>query len=427
MKKEKVKTGFLGFSKEEWSWIMVDWGNSAFATVCMAAVLPVFYKTVSASDIPNVLSTAYWAYANFLAAFIVALFFPVLGAIADVSFWRKRFFLFFTILGVFSTFFISFTGKGDYLWVALFYVLGTIGFAGSEVFYNSFLPIISPPQKRDRLSSYGYALGYLGGGILLAIDIFMILSPKTFGFSSTLSATKFSFITVSLWWFLFTLPFIVNVKEKVSTIRKEMVSVSKKVKEFFLIFYEVLKMPEVFKFLIAFWLYNDGIVTIIKMATAYGVEIGIESKDLIIAILLTQFVGIPFTILFGHITKGIKTKYAIFMALVVYMGITFWGAFMKSAFEFYILAFLVGTVQGGSQSLSRSLYSRLIPKEKSAQFFGLYALSSKFSTVLGPLLFGLVAQFTGKGRYAIFVLIIFFIIGGILLLRVREPEEIGVS
>ncbi len=415
------KKGFLGFSKIEWSWILVDWGNSAFATICMAAVLPVFYKTVSAQGVPNVLSTVYWAYANFIAALIVAFSFPVLGVIADTSSVRKKFFFLFTLIGVISTFFISFTGKGDYVWVAILYIFGTIGFAGSEVFYNSFLPLISPPEKRDRLSSYGFALGYLGGGILLAIDIAFILAPSKFGFSSTLSATKFSFVTVSLWWFVFVLPFVFIAKDK-AFILENIVSVKNKLKKFLEIFYEVIKEPNVFKFLIAFWLYNDGVVTIVKMATAYGVEIGIQPKDLIIAILLTQFVGIPFTILFGNITRRIKTKYAILIALLVYMGITFWGAFMKSAIEFYILAFLVGTVQGGVQSLSRALYSRLIPREKSAQFFGFYALSSKFSTILGPLIFGIVAQLTGSGRNSIFALVVFFVVGGVLLFGVNDKR-----
>ncbi len=410
---------FFGFSKIEWSWMLVDWANSSFATVCMAAVLPVYYKTVAASGIPNTLSTAYWAYANFIAAFVVAFSFPILGAIADESSRRKIFFTIFTFLGVLATFFIAFTGKGDYLWVAFLYILATIGFAGSEVFYNSFLPLITPFEKRDKLSSYGYALGYLGGGILLALDVAMILSPKTFGFSSTLSATKFSFITVSVWWFLFTLPFIFTIRDNTYG-ESALISIKEKVKDFLSIFLEAIKEPEVLKFLLAFWLYNDGVVTIIKMATAYGVEIGIQSKDLIVAILITQFVGIPFTMLFGNITRTLKTKYAILIALFVYTGITVWGAFMHSALEFYILAILVGTVQGGVQSLSRSLYSRLIPQKKSAQFYGLYALSSKFSTILGPLLFGLVAQFSGSGRNAIFVLIVFFVIGGALLLRVKE-------
>ncbi len=309
--------------------MVVDFGRLGQFCLCYylhGSFLPVFYKTVSAQGVPNVLSTVYWAYANFIAALIVAFSFPVLGAIADTSSVRKKFFFLFTLIGVISTFFISFTGKGDYVWVAILYIFGTIGFAGSEVFYNSFLPLLSSPEKRDRLSSYGFALGYLGGGILLAIDITFILAPSKFGFSSTLSATKISFVTVSLWWFVFVLPFVFTVEDK-AFISGNIVSVKNKLKKFLEIFYEVIKEPNVFKFLIAFWLYNDGVVTIVKMATAYGVEIGIQPKDLIIAILLTQFVGIPFTILFGNITRRIKTKYAILIALLVYMGITFWGIY----------------------------------------------------------------------------------------------------
>ena len=412
---------FLKFSKIEWSWMMVDWADSSFATICMASILPAFYDIFSAKGIPSHLSTTYWAYTNFIAALVVAILSPFLGAVADKTFSKKKFFIGFTLLGVLSTLFIFFTNSGDYIIVSMLYILGAVGFSSSEVFYNGFLPYIAPPEERDILSSYGFAAGYLGGGLLLLGLVFAIFQPGFFGFSDYISVMKFSFIGVALWWLIFSSPFMILIKEQKIFLKKEQfISLPNKIKNFLLSFKDIAREPEAFKFLIAFWLYNDGIGTIIKMATAYGIEIGIKSQDLILAILLTQFVGIPFTILFGNITKKMKTKIAIFLALMVYIIITIWGAFMKSAIEFYMLAILVGTVQGGSQSLSRSLYSRLIPKEKSAKFFGFYALSSKFSTILGPLLFGIVSQITGHGRYAIFSLVIFFIGGGMLLLKVKE-------
>ena len=405
-------------NREQIAWILVDWGNSAFATTIMAAVLPVFYKTVAGANLPNAISTSYWAYTNFIAALLIAMISPVLGTVADVGGLRKRFFYIFWVMGTISTFFLSFTGNGDYFIVSVLYILGAMGFTGSEVFYNSFLHQVAEGKDRDRISSYGYAAGYLGGGVLLAVNILMISKPSLFGIRDKLMATKLSFATVSIWWIVFVLPFAIIVKEKITG--SAGISIKSGVYEIFQKFKELRKYPDAFKFLIAFWLYNDGIGTIIKMAVAYGTEIGINTTDLIAAILITQFVGIPFTILFGHITRKLKTKHAIFIGLMVYMFITFWGFFMKSAMEFYILAILVGTVQGGTQALSRSLFANLVPEKKSAQFFGLFALSAKFSTILGPFLFGLVTQLTGHGRYAIFSLMVFFVGGGLLLLKVKE-------
>ncbi len=405
------------------SWIMYDWANSAYATTILAAVFPAFYKSVAGSGMSQVHSTVWWSYSNFVAVLIVAIFAPVLGAISDISTSRKRFLIFFMIIGIVSTFLMGFIDKGEIVFASVLFILSFIGFAGGNIFYDGILPHISSKSNIDRVSSSGFAAGYLGGGLLLALNVFMILKPSFFGIYDKFKATQYSFITVSLWWFIFALPLIIFYKE---TKRKEKLKISHYItlgfKRFVDTFKEIRKYKEAFKFLIAYWLYNDGIGTVIKMAVAYGTEIGIGMNDLIIAILITQFVGIPFTLLFGFITKYIRTKTGIFITLFVYTGVVIWGFFMKNAWEFYILAIVIGTVQGGAQALSRSLFGRLIPVERSAEFFGFFSMSGKFANVIGPLAFAIIAQLTGQGRFSIIALVMFFIIGGLLLRGVKEPQ-----
>jgi len=405
-----------------WGWAMYDWANSAFATTILAAVLPTFYKTVAAEGLPQYLSTAYWAYTNFIAVLLVALSSPVLGAIADYSQRKKRFLFSFFLLGVLGTACLYFVDRGDWVLASLFFIVGFIGFGGGEVFYNSFLPIIAKQDEMDRVSTLGYAMGYLGGGLLLAVNVLMIMKPELFGIPSKLIATRICFITVAVWWAVFSIPTFLWIKEP--GVGGEKVSIGEYVaigfRRFVHTFQKIKQHKEAFKFLLAYWLYNDGIGTIIKMAVAYGTEIGIRTQDLILAILITQFVGIPFTMLFGRLTKYIGTKRGIYITLFVYSGIVIWGFFLQHAWEFYALAIIVGMVQGGAQALSRSFFGNIIPKENAAEFFGFYALSGKFASVLGPLVFGVVAQITRHGRYAVFVLLAFFIAGIYLLSRVDE-------
>ncbi len=401
-------------NRRQIAWVLYDWGNSAFATTIMAAVLPVFYKTVAAHGLAENISTSYWAYTHFAAAFLVALLSPPLGALGDRKLLRKKLFTIFMVTGVIATTFMGFTGRGDYLLLSLLYIAGALGFSLSEVFYNSFLPFVAKEKERDFISSLGYATGYLGGGILLLINVLMITRPGLFGIKDSLTATRLSIISVGIWWFIFSFPFLIWIKEP--KIHVESSGIFRRLAL-------LKKYPNVLLFLISFWLYNDGISTIIKMAVAYGVEIGIGTKDLIIAILITQFVGIFFTMGFAKIAEKLNAKKGIIIGLFVYLGIVIWGYFMKSATEFYILAILVGTVQGGTQALSRSMYSNLIPQDKSAEFFGFFSMSSRFSTILGPLLFGLVSQFTGNSRNGVFSLAFFFVLGGLLLLKVKERNE----
>ncbi len=414
----------LGLTRESFAWSLYDWANSAYATVVLAAVLPAYYASYVATPLPKHLRTAYWGYTNFIATALIALIAPIIGGISDRSASRKKFWIGFAIIGIGATAFLYFVGKGDYLMASILFIISMFGFGAANVFYDSFLLQVSTPETSDFVSNLGYALGYIGGGLLLLINIIMIQKPELFGLKDSVHAIRLGFVLVAIWWLLFSLPSWLVIKEE----REEHHVPVKEaaidgIKHFVRIFKEVVKIKNVLIFLIAYWLYNDGISTIIKMSVVYGSEIGIGSGDLIKAILMVQFVAAPFAILFGVITRYISTKKALFVTLGVYSLITVYAYFMKSAKDFFLLAFLVATVQGGAQALSRSLFSRLIPRERRAEFFGFFSLSGKFASIMGPLMMALVTQFTGTGRNGILILLALFIAGGVTLSFVRESRE----
>lgn len=406
------------------SWCMYDWANSAFATTVMAAVLPIYYSQVAGVTLPGNTATAYWGYTTAAALLITALLAPIMGAIADYSGSKKKLLMTFAGIGIFATSLLYFVTTGDWLMASIFFIVGNIGFATSEVFYNSLLPEVAGPGKIDQVSTKGYALGYLGGGILLGINVLMIEYM-----SDTMLATRLSFVTVSIWWAVFTIPIIKNVREPVvKKIKGSNINpVTGGFKRLAVTFKELKNYRQLLLFLIAFWIYNDGIGTIIKMATIYGAEIGIDQTTLIGALLMTQFVGIPFSFAFGRLAKYIGTKNSIMIGLFVYTMISIGGYFMQTALHFWILAFLVGTVQGGTQGLSRSLFGSMLPKSKTCEFYGFYGMSSKFAGIIGPLVFAVVTQITGTSRLSIVSLIAFFIIGGFLLNKVDEKEGIRIA
>ncbi len=406
------------------AWAMYDWANSAFATTIMAAVLPVYYASVAGANLPGNTATVYWAYTSSISLLAAAILSPILGAIADYRGVKKRFLAIFMALGVVATALLYFVKTGDWLMASLLFVVGEIGFAGSLVFYDSLLPHIARPDEIDQVSSRGYALGYLGGGILLAINLAMImLAPDEL----TGLMTRLSFLTVALWWFVFSIPVLRLVSEPPSRVLpgekgKNPVTVS--FQRLFHTFRDIRRYRDLFIFLVAFWFYNDGIGTIIKMATIYGAEIGIGQTALIGTLLMVQFVGIPFTFAFGWLAKRIGTKPSIYLSLVVYTIICIFGYFLSQEWQFWVLGIAVATVQGGSQALSRGLFGRLVPKSKSAEFFGFFSVSEKFAGIMGPFIFGLVGQIMGNSRLAIISLIIFFIIGAALLSRVNVEEGV---
>jgi len=406
--------------KTVYAWAMYDWANSAFATVILATVLPIFYKDVAGINLPGNLATSYWGYTQTIAMIIIAVISPIMGAAADYSDSKKSFLKFFVMLGITGTALLFFVNEGDYLLASFFFIIANIGFSGGNVFYDGFLTDISDSESIDYISSLGYAAGYLGGGLLLAVNLLMISSPELFGISSVTAAAQISFVTVAVWWLVFSLPafkYLPKPKKKV-----DKVPLGKYVKMAFgrlkSTFIHIRKYRELWKFLLAFWIYNDGIGTIIRMATIYGREVGIGQTDLIGALLLTQFVGIPFALVFAKIAAKITAKKGIYLALIIYTGITFYGFFLDSALDFWILAGIVGMVQGGAQALSRSLYGAMVPESKSAEFFGFFGVSSKFAAIIGPTVFAYTGQLTGSSRYGILAVASFFILGIFFLSRV---------
>ncbi len=410
------------------SWCMYDWANSAFATTIMAAVLPTFFSKVAGASLKPNIASAYWGYTVTAAMIVGAFLSPILGAIADHSGARKKFMGFFALTGSIASALLIMVSTGDWLLASLFYILGNISFTSSIIFNDSLLPHIAG-DRIDTVSSQGYALGYLGGGILLAVNLAMIMKPELFGIPNAEWGSRISFLTVGIWWALFTIPVMLNVPEPPATVMKGEFRnpVAAGFQRLAKTFSEIRKFEETFKMLIAYWLYNDGIGTIIVMATIFGSEIGIAQTDLIGAILMVQFLGIPFTLLFGRIARRFSAKSAILVSLVIYTGIAVGGYFIQNALHFWILAVFVAMVQGGSQALSRSLYGSMIPKSKTAEFYGFYDVSSKVSGILGPFIFGLVAQLTGSSRISIVSIVFFFIAGGIILTQVRQKRGIRMA
>jgi len=388
------------------SWAMYDWANSAFATTIMAAVLPIYYRAIAEPTLTGNQITSYWAYTNSIALLLIAIISPILGAMADFKGAKKRYLTIFALGGIVATAFMFFLTTGDWLLASSLFILGNIGFAGANVFYDSLLPHIAKKDDIDQISTKGYAMGYVGGGILLAINLAMIMFAPD---HLTALMTRISLASVAVWWLVFTIPLLKNVPEPPRQVFKDEMH-SNPIKAGFHrlgeTFKEIRKYGDLFKFLVAFWLYNDGIGTIIKMATTYGDEIGIDSTSLIIVLLIVQFVGIPFSFAFGWLAKKIGTKKSIYITLGVYSLISIGGYFLSNATHFLILGFAVAMVQGGSQALSRSLYARMVPKSQSAEFFSFFSVSGKFAGIFGPLVFGLVSQLFGNSRLGIISLIV---------------------
>jgi len=388
------------------AWTMYDWANSAFATTIMAAVLPVYYSSVAAANLPGYEATAKWGFTTAIAALIAALISPVLGAMADFRGSKKRFLTIFMIIGVTATALLYFVGTGDWLLASLLFVFGNVGFAGSLVYYDALLPHVARPDEIDQVSSRGYAMGYIGGGVLLAVNLVMImlvpsLFPEAQQSNITGLMTRLSFVTVAIWWFIFTLPLLRRVSEPARRIlpgeahlNPLQASIGRLVKTF----KEISRYRDLATFLLAFWIYTNGIGTIITMATIYGAEIGISQTTLIGTLLMVQFLAAPFAILFGRLAKRIGPKPSIYIALSIYSLIAIAGYFLQHEWQFWALGAAVATVQGGSQALSRSLVGKLMPKSKSAEFYGFFSVSEKFNTVVGPAIMAFVTQLTGNQR-----------------------------
>lgn len=409
---------------------MYDWGNSAFATTIMAAVLPVYYTSVAAGNLAPNMATAYWGYTSSISALVAAIISPILGALADFSGTKKRFLTIFMVVGVTATALLYFVKTGDWLLASLLFLFGNVGFAGSLVYYDGLLPHVARPDEIDQVSSRGYAMGYIGGGILLALNLVMIMFlPDALGVDTALM-TRLSFVTVAIWWFIFTLPLLLNVKEpprRIEVGEENMKPVQVSFKRLAETFKEIRHYRDLSLGMLAFWVYANGIGTIIVMATAYGNELGFGQTTLIGTLLMVQFLAAPFAFLFGWLAKKIGTIKGIYISLAVYTLISILGYFMYQEWQFWVLGALVATVQGGSQALSRSMIGKMIPKSKSAQFYGFFSVFEKFASILGPFLFGVVSTLMGHSRLSIVSLIVFFAVGIFILTKVNLANGIQVA
>lgn len=369
------------------AWVVYDWANSAYFTTMVAAVLPIFFVSVPGAHLGDD-AVSYWGFTQSAAMFILVLLSPVLGAVADVSGSKKKLLVLFMGIGVLSTALFALVGEGQIWFAVALTLLGVVGSSGANNFYDALLPSVAAPHEQDRISARGYAYGYLGGGLLLAVNLLMIQKPEWFGVDS-LGGTRLAFLSVALWWLVFSVPLLRRVPEPRPA---NSVSAGESVRLAFVRLGETMRRvrhyPELLKYLIAFWLFSDGIGTIIRMATVYGESIGIGQTHLIAALLITQFVGFPCSLLFGKLAGRFGAKTSLQISLAIYVLITVLGFFMTSALHFYLLAVMVGFVQGGSQALARSLYIRLIPVGREAEFFGFMSVWNKFAGIVGPAVFG---------------------------------------
>ncbi|MBZ0072920.1 MAG: MFS transporter [Gammaproteobacteria bacterium] len=402
-----------------YAWAFYDWANSAFATTVMAGFFPLFFKEYWNSGVADTVSTFRLGLANSMASLVVVLCAPLLGAIADHLDRRKGFLLLFAALGVVMTGALHFVAAGDWQLAALCYGLAILGFSGGNLFYDALLLSVARPAQLDRVSALGFALGYLGGGLLFAFNVLMVLYPDWFGLPDKATAVRVSFLSVALWWAVFSVPLFLLVPEaRAAEAVRARVAITRGLAQLRRTLREIGRLPHTFLFLLAYWLYIDGVDTIVRMAVDYGLSLGFPSNSLIVALLITQFVGFPAAIAFGRLGDRIGARAGILTALAVYVVVTAWGAFMSAVWEFYLLAVVIGLVQGGVQSLSRSLYARLIPPGRSAEFFGFYNMLGKFAAVLGPALMGWVGVLSGSPRIGILSVLVLFVAGAALLLRV---------
>ena len=412
-------------NKGVFSWALYDWANSVFATTVMAGFFPVFFKEYWSAGTDAVTSTARLGFTNALASAVFLLGAPVLGAIADSGGARKKNLAAFTALGALGTAALWFVGEGDWESAAAVYGLATFGFSGAIVFYDALLKSVSPQERLDEVSAFGYSLGYLGGGVLFSLNVAMTLSPEAFGLSGAAEAVRLSFLTVAVWWIVFSIPLFRNVAEPPSPSAIAS-SVASGLRSLMNTFRTYREHRMVGLFLLAYFFYIDGVHTIIRMAVDYGLSLGFAAESLIVALLITQFVGFPAALAFGLAARRFGPKPVLYVGLATYVLVTIYAYFMDSVTEFYVLAAVVGLVQGGVQAVSRSLYARFVPTEHSGEFFGFFNMLGRFAAIIGPILVGVTGVLTGSSRLGILSVVVLLVIGLVLLGLVREnPAEHG--
>ena len=396
--------------RSQLSWAFYDWANSAFATTVMAGFFPLFFKQYWSAGTDATISTFWLGLGNSGASLIILLMAPLLGALADTGGLHKRLLAVFAGIGIVATASFFLVSQGAWPWAISLYVIAIIGFSGANVFYDAMLPALTTPADFHRLSALGYSLGYLGGGLLFLINVAMTLKPAWFGLADAAAAVRFSFLSVALWWFVFMLPVLLGVRSQPAT-SSQGISVKFELNKLWTTLSAIRQHRNLWLFLLAYWLYIDGVATIIRMAVDYGMAIGLPANSLIVALLMVQFIGFPATLVFGRIGQRYGAKRGLWIGLWAYVIATACAGFMSTTTQFYALAVVLGLVQGGVQSLSRSLFGQLIPADKSGEYFGFLNMLGKAAAVLGPVMVGVVAATTGNSRIGLLSILILFLAG----------------
>lgn len=413
----------MKLTKLERSWALYDWANSAYTMTVTTAVFPLYFKAAATqAGVAANMSTAYVAYANSIATLVISLLAPILGTIADYMGFKKRFLMFFLAVGITGCLLLGLIPESQWPVLLIMYILGTIGFSGGNIFYDSFLVDVTDDDRMDRVSTMGYALGYIGSTIPFILSLAIILLGDAGvlplgGFTTP----KIAFVITAIWWAAFSMPIAKNVKQ-VHGIPKEPQYIRQSFKRLGKTLINIKGHKAAFTFLIAYFFYIDGVDTIIKMASSYGSDLGVSSNNLLIILLATQFVAFPCAIIFGRLAHKFKGKVMLYVAIAAYTGICIYAYFLKTTFDFWVLAISVGMVQGGIQAISRSYFAKLVPKESSNEFFGLYNIFGKFAAIMGPLLVGITTAQFGHSKYGVLSIVVLFIIGGFLLTRVKPGQ-----
>jgi UMF1 family MFS transporter len=405
------------------SWALYDWANSAFATTVMAGFFPIFFKQYWSQDVAITHSTFYLGVGNSVASLIIVILAPILGAMADIGGLRKRMLATFASLGVLATGALYLVQAGMWPFAILLYAIAVVGFSGANTFYDSLLIIVAPAKKRHRVSALGFALGYLGGGLLFLINVLMTLKPQLFGLADAAAGVRWSFITVAVWWTVFSIPLFLYVDEPLPANGRRHVDIGGTFAALRHTAQNLRQYRGAWMFLLAYWLYIDGVDTIVRMAVDFGLNIGLGQGNLITALLMVQFIGFPAALVFGRLGERYGAQRGIWICIWAYVGVTIFAFFMETALQMYILAAVIGLVQGGIQALSRSMFSHLIPQEKSAEFFGFYNVVGKAAAVFGPVMMGTITYLSGNPRLGILSVALLFFAGMFFFRLVRDPVD----
>ena len=407
------------FTKTVKSWIAYDAGNSAFATTVVAAFFPIFYLQYWASSMTELEASVYYSWALVISNVSILLSGPVIGAITDLNQSTKKSLTVLTLTSVFFVGLLYFLQAGSWMLALTFFVIANYCFCVAQIPYDKILTKISTPNNFSIISNQGYAWGYFGGGLLFIVNAFMSINPSAFGLASQAEAIRVSFLMVSVWWLIFLIPLLLNFKET-KEVNKSKNSIIQSIKNIVSTFKSVYKYKNAFIFLIAFFLFIDGAHTVIYMASTFALNLGLETNAIIQALILVQVVAFPATLIWGYVAGRFGDKLVLYITIISYVCIIIYSTTLSSALEFYLLAAWVGCVQGGIQGSSRGLFGKLLPKDKAGEFYGLYNVMGRAGAILGPAMVGGLLTIYGNVRIALLPIAILFILGGLLLTRVKN-------